>query len=573
MGPDDGRRGRLLSLAALVAVAAIPRSELRGLGRPGSHREARPPGLRRQSLNHPPNQAPPPLFYFLAWVWSLGFGVGPALSALLPRPLVSSPNRLGRGAPSRPPRSWCCTRWSCASPLVPSPSLVALLLPLCLFLFSDSSRCSGWALPARRLVPLLSVPIVPEGALPPLPPRCRPPSPRSAFLFSARPAPPPPPPPPGSPGRPDWVPSGAPLAPLALLPPLFPPPFPLFPSHLLFPPSPGRSFSFASLPGASSPPLPPRPPPLAFPPPPLPPRVRPHVPVSTHALLPGLPPLPAGRLPVSSAPSPPWVWGWWFLPGRCPSRRRGAGGPLGGVLPRGAVGRAGPAGAPARFVLPAFAGGGSMSFLVTPFHGGVPLSVCPPAPARGARLPPSLRCGRRPPRRPPRHPAGCAALEGGRPSPPPPPPPPRVGRVLGTSPSLSATAPVRPPPSHAASRGARSRRGPEVPAPGGGGPLGPPRPIAFESDVDLDPARLVRDVVEVALRIRVPVVDRRRQDAVAQRERAHHRLERPAAPKQWPVTDFVDETASRYAWSPKTCFSARVSARSPSGVEVPCALT
>ena len=47
----------------------------------------------------------------------------------------------------------------------------------------------------------------------------------------------------------------------------------------------------------------------------------------------------------------------------------------------------------------------------------------------------------------------------------------------------------------------------------------------------------------------------------------------PADPKQWPVTDFVDETARRYAWSPNTCLSARVSARSPRGVDVPCALT
>ncbi len=43
--------------------------------------------------------------------------------------------------------------------------------------------------------------------------------------------------------------------------------------------------------------------------------------------------------------------------------------------------------------------------------------------------------------------------------------------------------------------------------------------------------------------------------------------------KWQPVTDFVDETASRLAWAPKTRRRARVSARSPSGVEVPCALT
>ena len=46
----------------------------------------------------------------------------------------------------------------------------------------------------------------------------------------------------------------------------------------------------------------------------------------------------------------------------------------------------------------------------------------------------------------------------------------------------------------------------------------------------------------------------------------------PAAPNVWPMTDFVEETASSYAWSPKTSLIAFVSARSPSGVEVPCAL-
>ena len=46
----------------------------------------------------------------------------------------------------------------------------------------------------------------------------------------------------------------------------------------------------------------------------------------------------------------------------------------------------------------------------------------------------------------------------------------------------------------------------------------------------------------------------------------------PAAPNVWPVTDFVDETASLYAWSPKTSLIALVSAASPSGVDVPWAL-
>ena len=55
----------------------------------------------------------------------------------------------------------------------------------------------------------------------------------------------------------------------------------------------------------------------------------------------------------------------------------------------------------------------------------------------------------------------------------------------------------------------------------------PPSPIAFERATSTSTrARLVRDVVEVALRVGVPVVDRRRQHAVVERERAHHRLER-----------------------------------------------
>ena len=46
----------------------------------------------------------------------------------------------------------------------------------------------------------------------------------------------------------------------------------------------------------------------------------------------------------------------------------------------------------------------------------------------------------------------------------------------------------------------------------------------------------------------------------------------PAPPNWWPVADFVDDTASSSAWSPKTSLIAYVSAASPCGVEVPCAL-
>ena len=46
----------------------------------------------------------------------------------------------------------------------------------------------------------------------------------------------------------------------------------------------------------------------------------------------------------------------------------------------------------------------------------------------------------------------------------------------------------------------------------------------------------------------------------------------PAAPNRWPVIDFVEETISLRAWSPKTSLIACVSARSFAGVDVPCAL-
>ena len=47
----------------------------------------------------------------------------------------------------------------------------------------------------------------------------------------------------------------------------------------------------------------------------------------------------------------------------------------------------------------------------------------------------------------------------------------------------------------------------------------------------------------------------------------------PAAPRQWPVAPFVEETGVRYAFSsPSASLITRVSALSPTGVEVPCAL-
>ena len=48
----------------------------------------------------------------------------------------------------------------------------------------------------------------------------------------------------------------------------------------------------------------------------------------------------------------------------------------------------------------------------------------------------------------------------------------------------------------------------------------------------------------------------------------------PAAPRQWPCIDFVDETIVRAATSsPRASRSARTSLRSPTGVEVAWALT
>ena len=48
----------------------------------------------------------------------------------------------------------------------------------------------------------------------------------------------------------------------------------------------------------------------------------------------------------------------------------------------------------------------------------------------------------------------------------------------------------------------------------------------------------------------------------------------PAAPKQWPVAPFVDEIGVRRACSsPSATLITFVSAASPSGVEVACALT
>jgi hypothetical protein len=84
--------------------------------------------------------------------------------------------------------------------------------------------------------------------------------------------------------------------------------------------------------------------------------------------------------------------------------------------------------------------------------------------------------------------------------------------------------------------------------------------------------RAVRDVIEVEAFLGLLVAQCRRRDAVAQRQRATASTA-PAAPSRWPIADFVDETGTRVACSPSAAFSALVSERSLSGVDVPCALT
>src|SRR6267378_3135162 len=46
----------------------------------------------------------------------------------------------------------------------------------------------------------------------------------------------------------------------------------------------------------------------------------------------------------------------------------------------------------------------------------------------------------------------------------------------------------------------------------------------------------------------------------------------PAAPSRWPVIDLVEPKINLRAWLPNTVFTAAVSAASPCGVDVPCAL-
>ena len=79
----------------------------------------------------------------------------------------------------------------------------------------------------------------------------------------------------------------------------------------------------------------------------------------------------------------------------------------------------------------------------------------------------------------------------------------------------------------------------------------------------------VRDVVEVAAFTGVFEIDRRRKHAVVNRQGRDDELDPAGGPSVWPSWLLVLEICSFDAWLPKTCFIARVSARSPSGVLVP----
>ena len=95
-----------------------------------------------------------------------------------------------------------------------------------------------------------------------------------------------------------------------------------------------------------------------------------------------------------------------------------------------------------------------------------------------------------------------------------------------------------------------------------------------QRDVDLHRPRRVRHVVEIALRIGRAVVDRRRRDLVAN-ARGSRISPRPHPPRRADGRSWTwwSSPPACCAWSPKARLIAIVSALSPSGVEVACALT
>ena len=80
------------------------------------------------------------------------------------------------------------------------------------------------------------------------------------------------------------------------------------------------------------------------------------------------------------------------------------------------------------------------------------------------------------------------------------------------------------------------------------------------------------DDVEVDLRVRVVDVDRGRRHPVVHRQHGEEALEAPAAPRRWPVIDFVALTHIASASAPKARRMALASAMSPTGVDVAWAL-
>lgn len=93
-----------------------------------------------------------------------------------------------------------------------------------------------------------------------------------------------------------------------------------------------------------------------------------------------------------------------------------------------------------------------------------------------------------------------------------------------------------------------------------------------QGEVKVNLSRFVRADVKVAVRVRLFVVDGRRNDALFTASAEAMASTAPAAPNMWPVMDFVELMTTSYACSPNAFLMASVSLRSLSGVLVPCAL-
>ena len=82
----------------------------------------------------------------------------------------------------------------------------------------------------------------------------------------------------------------------------------------------------------------------------------------------------------------------------------------------------------------------------------------------------------------------------------------------------------------------------------------------------------VGHVVQIAAIAGIAQIDGWRADLIADGQNGKIASTAPAAPSRCPVMDLVELTATRVS-APNTCLIARVSARSPKGVEVPWAFT